>query len=395
MGIFMIAILMTGCRKAYNPPVIANNATYLVVEGIINSGADSTIIKLSRTIPLSSTEAPKPEVNATVSVENDKGGDIQLNELGNGRYSSGVLNLDNTLKYRLRVKTSQSQEYLSDFVAAKNTPDIDSLNYVVQNNGVQFYVNAHDPNNNTRYYRWEFDETYKYVSFLRSEWRYEYGKEPIYRNPFLRPEENILECYKTQLSHQVLLGSSAKLAQDVIFKQPVNFIEASSGKISYVYTMLMRQYALTPEAYIYWENLKKNTEQLGSIFDAQPSSIPGNIHCITKPDEPVIGYMSASSVKSKRIFVDKFYVDLFVPYYFGPPSPEGCLEKFIDVDPTESFLFRLQQTVGSGDSILVVAKYPTGIPIPFAYTYARKECVDCRLKTPFGTNVKPPYWPYQ
>ena len=46
-------IIGNACRKPYSPPITTANVNYLVVEGVINSGADSTIIKLSRTTPLS------------------------------------------------------------------------------------------------------------------------------------------------------------------------------------------------------------------------------------------------------------------------------------------------------------------------------------------------------
>jgi hypothetical protein len=387
-------MIVTGCKKPYNPPVIANNANYLVVEGVINSGADSTIITLSRTIPLASTAGPKPEVNAQVAVESEQGVSLPLPELGKGRYGSGSLNLNTGGKYRLRIKTNEGREYLSDFVENKNTPDIDSITYKVQNNGVQFYVNTHDPQNATRYYRWDFDETWKYVSFHQSAWKYENGG-PVYRLPNIIPADNIYECYKTQSSHQVLTTSTTKLAEDVVYMQPIDFIGASSGKISFGYSILLRQYALTPEAYNYWELLKKNTEQLGSIFDAQPSSSPSNIHNVTNPDEPVIGYVSVCSIKSKRIFVDHYYIDLFVPYYLQPPDAEACVLQAISVDPSESFSFRLAEAVGSGENILVNSISAPGNPIILGYTYAPKECVDCKAKAPFGTNVKPSYWPFQ
>jgi len=387
-------IIMAGCKKPYNPPVIANNANYLVVEGVINSGADSTIITLSHTIPLASTAGPKPELNAQVTVEGDQGVSKPLNELGSGRYGSGPLNLNTGGKYRLRIKTTQGSEYLSDLVENKNTPDIDSITYKVQNNGVQFYVNAHDPQNSTRYYRWDFDETWKYVSFHQSAWKYENGG-PVYRLPFIHPADNIYECYKTQSSHQVLTTSTTKLAEDVVYMQPIDFIAASSGKISFGYSILLKQYALTPEAYNYWELLKKNTEQLGSIFDAQPSSSPSNIHNTTNPNEPVIGYISVCNIRSKRIVVDHYYIDLFVPYYLQPPDADACQLQIISVDPSESFSFRLAEAVGSGDNILVNSISAPGNPIILGYSYAPKECVDCKAKAPFGTNVVPPYWPFQ
>ena len=391
--IAMIAVA-AGCKKPYNPPAIAAPASYLVVEGVINNGTDATVIKLSRTIPLSSKTKPQPELGAEVSVENERNESIILSDnLNNGQYSAGVLQLDNTLKYRLKIRTTSGQLYQSDFVPIKNTPDIDSIVYKVQNNGVQLWVNAHDPQNNTRYYRWEFDETYKYRSLFQSNWKYE-GGQPVFRITYLHPEDNIYECYKTELSHQILLGSSAKLAQDVISMQPIDFVEAGSGKISYGYSVLLRQYALTADAFTYWQVLKKNTESLGSIFDAQPSSLAGNIHNTTNASEPVIGYVSVGSVKSKRIFIDKFNLDLFVPSYISPPTTEDCPVGSISIYPAESFSYRLEQTFGTGDTVLVNSVQPRESPIIIGYTYAARQCADCRFKTPFGTNVKPDYWPY-
>ncbi|HTE00481.1 MAG TPA: DUF4249 domain-containing protein [Mucilaginibacter sp.] len=391
--ILILIVAVYGCKKPYNPPAIAAPGSYLVVEGVINNGTDATVIKLSRTIPLSSKTTPQPELGAEVSVENEHNESIILSDnFNNGQYSAGVLQLDNTLKYRLKIRTNSGQLYESDLVPIKNTPDIDSIVYKVQNNGVQLWVNAHDPQNNTRYYRWDFDETWKYISMITSNWKYE-GGIPVYRIPYLYPDDNIHECYKTQSSHQVLLGSSAKLGQDVISMQPIDFIEAGSGKISYGYSILLRQYALTADAFTYWQVLKKNTESLGSIFDAQPSSLAGNIHNTTNAAEPVIGYVSVCTIKSKRLFIDKFNVDLFVPSYIGPPDGGSCMAGSISVDPYESFGYRLNQAVGSGDSILVAAVSPPGVPIITGYTYAPKECVDCRLKLPFGINVKPAFWP--
>jgi len=394
--IYLAALAITvtsGCKKPYVPPVISSNNSYLVIEGLINSGADSTFIKITRTVKLSSKAAPAPELNAIVTVESDKNTTYLLQEAGNGLYQSASLNLDATAKYRLRVKTSDNKEYLSDFVEAKDTPPIDSISYSVQNNGVQFSVNSHDPRNNTRYYRWDFDETWQYISYYQSFYKMDNTGYPTYRIAYNGPD-NIYNCFATAQSHQILLGSSAKLTNDVISNAPVDFIAAGSGKISHGYSMMLRQYALTTEGFSYWQNVKKNTEQLGSIFDAQPSTLQGNIHCISNPAEPVIGFISVSSVKAKRLYVDNHFAGLFVPYYVEPPDVGACPLKTIAVAPEQSFQDRLNRIFSNGDTVLVNAINPPGIPIIVGYSYAWKECVDCRTKQPYGTNTKPVFWPY-
>src|ERR1700712_359801 len=123
--IIMLIVAVYGCKKPYNPPVISSPNSYLVVEGVINNGTDATVIKLSRTVPLSSKDKPQPELGAEVSVENEHNESIFLSDnFNNGQYTAGVLQLDNTLKYRLKIRTNSGQSYQSDFVAVKNTPDI-------------------------------------------------------------------------------------------------------------------------------------------------------------------------------------------------------------------------------------------------------------------------------
>ena len=152
--------LIVSCKKLYNPPGTVNNYNYLVVEGVINTGQDSTVIKLSRTVNISAKTTVNPELNAVITIEDNNGGSYPLTGYGSGKYASAPLNTGNALQYRLRIKTSDGKTYLSDFTAAVGVPAIDSLGYTVQSNGIQLYVNAHDASNTARYYRWDYTETW-------------------------------------------------------------------------------------------------------------------------------------------------------------------------------------------------------------------------------------------
>jgi hypothetical protein len=388
---FIRAILLSGlmafmasCKESYEPPALADTNSFLVVEGFINIDSVTTI-RLSRSTRLKDTSKVVPEQNAVLNLEDETNRLYPFSPQGAGAYTLAPAGLASGRKYRLRIKTGSSGEYLSDFIEAGKTPEIDSINFKIRNNGVQFYANTHDQENKTRYYRWEYYETWLYSSLYES--TVQYHDSVLETRAF---NNQIYFCWQTLRSNNILLGSSANLSEDVIKDGPVSFVSAASGKLTYGYSILIRQYALSEEAYNYWLNLKKNTEQLGSIFDAQPSIASGNIHCLSNPAEPVIGYLSASTTTAKRFYFDNKFLPLNSPFYTGPPSSESCEYRSISISPRSTFSSRVFDTFSSGYYIptnpISVAGQGT-----IAYSYARKDCVDCRLKG--GTNVKPNFWP--
>ena len=118
----MLLLPALACRKPYAPPVVSSSTNYLVVEGGINSGSDSTFIKLSRTVKLTDKTSATPKLNAVLNVEGDQNTSYPLVEKGRGYYACAGLNLDNTHKYRLDIKTSDGKEYVSDFVPVLRLP---------------------------------------------------------------------------------------------------------------------------------------------------------------------------------------------------------------------------------------------------------------------------------
>src|ERR1700679_2967262 len=120
--ILLIADLTT-CKVPYTPPPITANNNYLVVEGLINI-TDSTYINLSRTVSISSASTVKPELKATINIVSNQGGSYPLKELGNGVYAAAPLNLSAANQYHLRIKTSNGEQYTSDFVPAMVSPPI-------------------------------------------------------------------------------------------------------------------------------------------------------------------------------------------------------------------------------------------------------------------------------
>jgi hypothetical protein len=369
--LYLISLLLTylGCVKPYEPAVITAANNFLVVDGIINCAPNSvTSIMLTRTRKLSDTVTTIPENKAQLTIEAQEGGQYTLQEQGDGKYTSMPLSLDPGNHYRLKILTSDGQVYASDFAPVVITPPIDSLNWKQSGTKISIFVNTHDPKNNTRYYRWEYDETWEYHAAYES-----FLKLVNDKVAFRDSTELTYACWHTNASTDILQLSTAQLSEDVVKEALLTELSSQSPKFEEKYSINAKQFALTKEAYEYWQILKRNTQQLGSIFDAQPSQLIGNLHNLKNVDEPVIGYITASSMQEKRLFIRRYYIT--DPYH----AQSDCK---VTVVPTDSAYYYLKKPlsalayyVGSGG---------------FAVAISTVKCVDCQLQG--GTLQRPSFW---
>nr|WP_294948919.1 DUF4249 domain-containing protein [uncultured Mucilaginibacter sp.] len=385
--VFGVGAAVMGCKKTYAPKVVANDTNLLVVEGVIDPGIDSTFIKLSHTVKLSEKTSIKPETGAKVTVEGD-GVSYNLTEISNGTYATAGLNLNRTKKYHLKIHTSNGQEYLSDDVEVKVTPPIDSLDYKIEGEGLHLYSATHDPTNKTRYYRWDYQETWRFNSIYES--GYKVAKDTVI--PRVLPQDDIYRCYGSYQASAILLGSTVKSDQDILTNNPVTQITRGTERLSIRYSIKLNQYALTREAYAFWENMKKNTEQLGSIFDALPSEIGGNIHNTADAKIPVIGFVSISTTQSKRIYINR--TDLpSTPEWRNQYPYEGCgtstaVYESILGNTVRAYIIDIQEI--NYPIAAIIRKNPrTGLDEIAGFTYSTRGCVDCTLR---GSPHRPAFW---
>jgi hypothetical protein len=387
--IYILILLASGwwgCKQAYNPRPISTASNYLVVEGAINTGADSTIIRLSRTVPISSKERTTPELGAVVTIISDGGASYPCTEAGNGYYKAQGLNVT-TGNFGLKINTRDGKVYQSDMVPAKNSPPIDSVYYKIQNNGVEIYTDTHDPANNTKYYRWDYVGTFQFhsafqsVSYLQT--------TPVDSIMPRTADQQVYICWRNDTSSTVLINTSAKLAKDVIEQNPIAFVPSTAEELESRYSILVKQYALTADAYNYYTQLKKNTEQLGGLFDPQPSQLTGNFHCISNPSEPVLGYITAGVSAQTRIYIDNRYLPAWLPATsYGDCKVDTAL--YNQPSGGNSFFNAVQEEIYGGYETPLYPIYtsPPG-PHPIGYAASSPLCVDCSLR---GTNKRPDFW---
>jgi hypothetical protein len=289
-----------------------------------------------------------------------------------GIYSSTPLTLDINQQYSISITTTNAQKYTSDPVPCKQTPAIDSI-FWRQPGDLSINVTTHDPTGNTRYYRYDYSETWQHDAQLQTIWilvgdNIEFGDSTHQK----------YECWTTAGSAGVLLASSAALTRDLISGYTLNTIPNGDARLNIGYSILVHQYALTEDAYNYWQLIQKTTDNIGTLFDVQPTQLNGNIHCTTNPNQPVIGYVSACSVQQQRIFILASTLQNW-------PHNEGGHTCDIDSIP-------------QNQPNPLIWNYPDTNWAPYYFitngplVIASRVCLDCT--TTGGTNSKPSFWPW-
>ncbi len=380
--LLIIAIFSTGCKIEYHPSVDSPKTGYLVVEGFINSQGPTTIT-LSRSLKIyDDTTSDNREHNAIINIEGSNSETFPLYETGHGVYTSSSLQLDSHEKYRLKIKTQSGKEYETDYSNYRVTPDIDSLSWKRDNNGVKIYVNTHDDKVQPGYYIWKFHETWEIHSRYYSSLKYIYTAGSVlainvgFRKKDETPDTTLYRCWRDFLSSNVNIGSSEKLNRDLIYF-PIMVIEPQSRKLSVLYSIKVFQYSVSKENYNYLKILKTNSEDIGSITGPLPSQLTGNIHCITNPSERVIGFVEVTQEReSKRLFISNNELP-------GWGYKMQCAEMIVQNNA---------QSLRDNGDLNPTTVYEFG---PFGgiksfYATPEINCMDCRL---YGSNTKPDFWP--
>jgi len=376
-------LLLSGCTDAYLPDVIKSPPNYLVVDGFLNPQAVTTI-KLSRTYAINSkVNVPPAETRASVYVEEENGPRYQLREGVAGTYAStAALPLTVGKQYRLHIITQTGKEYASSYVPVKITPAVDQVTWQAENTGLNVYVDAHDDTNNTRYYRWDYEETWEILPIYHP--TVEYVSRAVGIRDIVVPLPNV--CYGFAPSTSVQIEKTTALTSDVVARHRVRIVPTTSERLNSRYSILVRQYALTPEEYAYWDLLRKNTESIGTLFDPQPAQLTGNVRCLSDPTDLALGYVGAHTRTEKRIFVRSQDI----------PSEWKVLNGYERCYPPDSVFFQM----GVSNAEILASAFAQGmgvVPIDPIYSFAGvrgytakdRDCVDCRTR---GSAIRPSFW---
>lgn len=373
----LAAGLVAGCIDRYSPKVKPSAAAQLVVNGYLDPVTGAATITLSGTQSVY-TETPGDSVRgATVNIVPESGTGWTLTETKAGVYQLNGAQVSATTAYKLVVETSDGERYESAGVTPRVATPIDSVKWERDDFNEGFVINvfAHGATRDDMYYRWEYVETWQYHSAFQSQLVY----NPTTQQLDLR-SDNIYDCYHTFPGHDILLADTRQSATNVVPGHKLLFIPEKSPKILVRYSMLVRQFSVSKEEYAFWQLMKNNTENLGTLFDPLPGQVIGNIRCITSSDKQAIGFFSVQHPTEKRMFIDGKSVPHRLDADTGYQKCVGDTLRLIDFNTNFHGLSEVY--------LFVQPLYRMGFI--YAYLYSTKSCVDCRLHG--GTLQQPDFW---
>jgi len=375
LGLIWIILFPTRCIMPFEPLGMKDAGGILVVEGMIME--TGTSIRLSRTVSLYSnlTDSFQGVNDARVQIIDDKNNVVAVTELqiidGKTIYAvPSEITFTPGTKYALHIQIG-GKHYQSAFVSPVHTPEIDKINWRKNPDGsMDIMVSTHDPENQTEYYRWAFEEDWEIRSAAFSSLWYEISTGAIIEHN-LFTSNNKYYCWASNKSKSIILGTSDRFTETAIKDKVIHNFPDSNTRFSYLYSILVRQYGIEKEAYLFLDNLQKNIDQSGSLFAPLLTEIRGNITCLSDSDEPVIGFIVATNEVATRIFINMEDIEGEDQYGCGN-SRNFTRNQFEN-------MFALGYNIEYYNS---AAGY---------YVCQRVRCLDCMMRG--GTKNKPDFWP--
>jgi hypothetical protein len=275
---------------------------------------------------------------------------------GNGKYLIETGELNAGTKYRLAIHLDD-ELYHSEYIAPEISPPV-KLSYRIN---YYYFINEKNVNDSTvlstdilvstqgyerqhGYYLWSYKEDWEVRALLH------YPNYPYY-------------CWAKDSSRHLIVGSTERLIENTIREKLLFSIYGSDTKVAHLYRIQIKQNAIHMDAFDYFNNQIKNSEQTGNIFGIIPSELMGNIRCTSNPDVYVIGYVDVATTTTDELYLDT--------KCYNPPDNSfwGCEIWVPDEIPDDGIIWGF---------------------VNYGHGYIQENCVDCTKRG--GTEKKPENW---
>jgi hypothetical protein len=317
----LLLFFFTSCVDEYWPE-LDKYQNLLVLDGTLTDSNGPLLVNLSVSSPVNG-EKYIPLSGGELFVTDENQVKTLLYETLPGSYTAEDTSFRGKVgsSYQLHIKLPNGKSYISDVCLLRESAPIDSIYGLIEepdnpenNNGypgMQFYVENHSLSSDTSYYLWKCIETYEYKSTFDIDYTWE-GEFIPYPDP-----DSLSTCWRTARVNEILFASTYYLDPTAVNAFPIHFVSTATKRLSIRYSVSVEQLSISESAFNFYNAIKQQNIDQENLWTQQPYQILGNMHCVTNPDEPVLGFFVVAGASEKRIFLNRpaleFYYDICTP----------------------------------------------------------------------------------
>ena len=375
-GLLLGILILVGisCVSPYEAD-IENEPRLISIEGSLIKGEEEQTVQVSTTATLDyPVFFPVRGCDVTLLDEFDNA--YSYREVSGGIYKASIPDEEmiHGRYYKLRVISGEGLVYESDYEMLNTGVEVDSLYYEIEDKvdnmsgeaytGLQFYLDVKAGEDESRYFRWRIDETYEYESFAPISYYYlDESHIPVYP----ADEWEFFTCWKGGEISGLFQSSTMNLTENEKKRIYLNYVSARTERLRIKYSLNVRQYTISENAYEYFEQNRQATEEGEGLYTRQPRQPITNFMNVDDDNERVLGYFWVSTQTSLRIFVPRIEeMDV---------RAEECAYWEFDAMEDGEGPFPIYLYDDRDQGKLYVSS---------------RECFDCTKRG--GTNVMPDYW---
>lgn len=324
--IFMLAgVSLSGCVDEIDFDIDREGRNLVVSGGIYDHDGPFTV-ELAMTNEV--ITVPLPLSGANVTLINNSGNRFSYLEMEPGFYSipAGTLEGRRGHTYHIEIELPDGRVYRSipeTIPVLNGEPETILDPGFIQEpsaSGKLMDVPAITISANTRvpeqaeslFLKWDVKSVYSFIE-----------NEPA--SP-LAPPPNI--CYITRKTDTQAINiiRTDELSSNIIVNQKLvtKRIIRDQYYIRHVFEVTVS--SISEQRYLYWKNVNEMINQTGTIFDAPPATVKGNIVNINDENDFALGYFEAAARNSSYNFVTRADLPVFIPNPCPPPGRPGPAE---------------------------------------------------------------------
>ncbi|MEQ8926472.1 MAG: DUF4249 domain-containing protein [Fulvivirga sp.] len=311
--LYVTVVLQFSCIDKINVDVESKSGS-LVVNGQITDQEGPYEILLYRSLGYFNylEEVPDPVPGAKITIEDDLGSAIELEERRPGAYytHSGFQG-EVGRSYILTIELNDGSVYKSNPERMPVNVGIDSLiaeykvkTKVNKNNvpldltGFEIRIKTNPLNDTDGFYRWRYNSIYEFRTFpeLRE-------RPPGTINPPPCAAGIVCTCcfcWTTESSSKVVVSDPELVTDDLT--DIIDFIVNENSRFTFKYYIEVEQLALTKSGHTFWDLVERQQNQ-GSLFDQPSGKMPVNMYALSDENEPIFGHFGVVSITKKDRFI--------------------------------------------------------------------------------------------